>query len=110
MKLCTRCWIGFGMGTRQQMDKQLLHSRTFGGSGGLDVEDKEWRILMLIIMRNNIREAWSNIASLRHAVARKYLYHHRLMKELIVIEERWFGGQIRKQSNERKDTIGQTIT
>ena len=55
-------------GNATATDKQLLHSRTFGWPGGPDVEDKEWRTAVLITTRNNIREAWSNVASLRHAV------------------------------------------
>jgi PIF1-like helicase len=55
-------------GNATTTDKQLLHSRTFGCPGGPDVEDKEWRTAMLITTRNDIREAWSNVSSLRHAV------------------------------------------
>ena len=55
-------------GNATATDKELLHSRTFGWPGGPDVEDKEWRMAVLITTRNNIREAWSNVASLRHAV------------------------------------------
>ena len=47
---------------------ELLHSRVFGFPGGPDPNDKEWRTAVLITTRNNVREACSNVASLRHAV------------------------------------------
>ncbi len=55
-------------GNATATDMELLHSRTFRFSGGPDPNDKEWCMAVLIMKRNNVQEAWSNIASLRHAV------------------------------------------
>jgi len=55
-------------GNATTADIELLHSRTFGFPGGPDPNNKEWRNAVLITTRNNVREAWSNVASSRHAV------------------------------------------
>src|SRR5204863_1450517 len=49
-------------------DIALLRSRVFGYPGGPNPEDEEWRSTVLVTTRNVVRQAWNNLAALRHAL------------------------------------------